>query len=97
LYILLKGFTLEGLISLIAFDLDKGGARRVIDYLGRLRLVKSELSGNDLIALGIPPGPHMRAIFQDLLMKRIRGEVASRKDEEEYVRQNANIYLSPAR
>lgn len=92
---LLAGLSLETLISLIAFSLDKGGARRVLDFLGRLRGIKCELTGKDLLAMGIPPGPHMRTILADLLTRRIRGELTSRKDEETHVRQTAHLHFPP--
>lgn len=96
LHSLLQGLALETLISLIAFCLDKGGARRVLDFLGRLRGIRCELTGKDLLAMGIPPGPHMRTILADLLARRIRGELTSRKDEETHVRQTAHLHLPPS-
>lgn len=96
LHATLSGLPLETLVALIAFSLDKGGARRVLDFLGRLRGIRCELTGKDLIALGIPPGAHMRTILADLLTRRIRGEITSRKDEETHVRQIAHLHLPPA-
>ncbi|HOT29942.1 MAG TPA: CBS domain-containing protein [Candidatus Ozemobacteraceae bacterium] len=84
LFTLLKPLPLEGLVALVAFVLDKAGARQIFDFLGRLRGVRVELSGDDLIALGIPPGAHMRTIFDALLEGRLRGSITSRKDETDH-------------
>lgn len=84
LYALLNPLPLEGMVALVAFVLDKAGARQIFDFLGRLRHVRVEISGADLIALGIPPGAHMRTIFDSLLEGRLRGAINSRKDETEH-------------
>lgn len=84
LFTLLKPLPLEGLVALVAFVLDKAGARQIFDFLGRLRSVRVEISGADLIAVGIPPGAHMRTIFDALLEGRLRGSITSRKDETDH-------------
>ena len=84
LFTLLKPLPLEGLVALVAFVLDKAGARQIFDFLGRLRGVRVELCGDDLIALGIPAGAHMRTIFDALLEGRLRGSITSRKDETDH-------------
>lgn len=84
LFTLLKPLSLEGLVALVAFVLDKAGARQIFDFLGRLRGVRIELCGDDLIALGIPSGAHMRTIFDALLEGRLRGSITSRKDETDH-------------
>ncbi|HNW34216.1 MAG TPA: CBS domain-containing protein, partial [Candidatus Ozemobacteraceae bacterium] len=81
LYTLLSPLPVEALVALVAFVLDKAGARQVFDYLGRLRHVRIEIGGADLIALGIPPGAHMRTLFDALLKGRLLGTITSRKDE----------------
>ncbi len=81
LHALLSPLPLEGLVALIAFVLDKAGARRVFDHLTRLRHVRIETKGADLIAAGIPPGAHMRTIFDALLRGRLEGTITSRKEE----------------
>ena len=39
------------------------------------RLIRSPLGGRDLIALGIPPGPHMKSILERLRAECIDGEL----------------------
>ncbi len=86
LYDLLNPLPPEAMVALVAFTLDKRGARRVIDYLTRLRPVRCETTGRDLIALGIQAGPAMGAVFRELLRARLRGEVRSGKEELEHVK-----------
>ena len=84
LFELLGRSALEGLVALIAFALDKSGARRVFDYLIRLRNIRCEITGKDLLAVGIPAGPHMRMIFREITNAKIRGEIRNRKEEIDY-------------
>jgi tRNA nucleotidyltransferase (CCA-adding enzyme) len=87
-YRALQGLTLEALLFMIA---DTGAAARrktVSRYLVELRNVRPTLDGEDLKALGIRPGPVFSEIFERLLDARLRGEVASRGDEEEFVKKN---------
>ena len=61
-------------------------ARRIEDFLQRLAGTKSELDGDDLIALGVHPGPRIGQILRDLLRARLDGEIASREEEVEAVK-----------
>jgi len=54
-------------------------------FLDKLRYVKPALNGNDLIRMGIAPGPQIKEILQRLHEARLDGKVGSRKDEEEMV------------
>ena len=54
-------------------------------YLTRLRHERPLLDGRDLIALGIPEGPMVGRILDELLAARLDGELASRTDEEGFV------------
>ena len=61
-------------------------ARRNIElYLDRLRYVRPELNGDDLMELGVPEGPQVKKVLQKLLDARLDGEVNSREEEVEMV------------
>ena len=61
-------------------------ARRNIElYLDRLRYVRPELNGDDLMELGVPEGPQMKKVLQKLLDGRLDGEINSREEEVEMV------------
>ena len=63
--------------------------RRLLDYSRRLRHVKPELNGHDLLALGVPAGPAVGQLLERLLVARLDGTVSSRTDEVELVEKHA--------
>ena len=61
-------------------------ATRLRDYLDKLRHVRTLLTGDDLLALGVAQGPLVGELLRELLDARLDGLVASRGDEEALVR-----------
>ena len=61
-------------------------AERIDDFTGRLADVRPVLSGDDVIALGVEPGPRVGQLLAELLRARLDGEVETRQDEIEAVR-----------
>ena len=61
-------------------------ATRLRDYLDKLRHVRTLLTGDDLLALGVAQGPLVGDLLRELLVARLDGLVASRGDEEALVR-----------
>jgi tRNA nucleotidyltransferase (CCA-adding enzyme) len=55
-------------------------------FLDKLRYVKPILTGNDLLKMGIAPGPYLKEVLQLLHEARLDGKVATRKDEEDLVK-----------
>ena len=55
-------------------------------FLDKLRYVKPILNGNDLLKMGIAPGPHLKEILQLLHEARLDGKVTSRQDEVDLVK-----------
>jgi len=55
-------------------------------FLSKLRYVKPALTGNDLIRMGIAPGPRIKEILRLLHEARLDGKVTSKKDEEGLVK-----------
>jgi tRNA nucleotidyltransferase (CCA-adding enzyme) len=55
-------------------------------FLEKLRYVNPILNGNDLLKIGIAPGPHLKEVLQLLHDARLDGKVTSRQDEEELVK-----------
>lgn len=56
--------------------------RRLLRYQSEWRLAETELSGNDLKALGLSPGPLFGRLLDALLDARLDGKVSTREDEE---------------
>lgn len=55
-------------------------------YLDHLRYVKPAFTGDDLITLGIKPGPEIKLILENLLNARLDGAISKRTEEEALVR-----------
>ena len=78
---LFKGFDRDSVSALgIATEFDVARARAT-DYLSRLADVRPELTGKDLINLGVPRGPDIGRFLNRLLEARLDGLTASREDE----------------
>ena len=86
-YALFKGFDRD---SVCAFGIATGdniARARAADYLSRLADIRPELTGKDLIALGVPRGPDIGSLLNRLLEARLDGLTASREDETALVRE----------
>jgi tRNA nucleotidyltransferase (CCA-adding enzyme) len=72
--------------------------KAVGDFLSQTRRARPLLTGHDLRALGLRPGPVYRDILDALLYARLDGEVQSRDDELRFVRRRfAKAFEEPAR
>jgi tRNA nucleotidyltransferase (CCA-adding enzyme) len=60
-------------------------------YLNRLRQVQTHLGAQDLLDLGLPPGPSLKKVLRGLLEARLDGQADSREDELTWVRKTAGI------
>ena len=84
---LFKGFDRDSVSAFgIATEHDIARARAA-DYLSRLADVRPELTGKDLINLGVPRGPDIGRFLNRLLEARLDGLTASREDETALVRE----------
>jgi len=76
-------------IALIAYVLQQDNAKAWLEpltrYLKRWRDLKPDLTGDDLIDLGLPKGESIGKCLKRLRMARITGQVQSRADEIAYV------------
>ncbi len=80
-YRLLKDLDLELLLHIIAVS-KSGKARQAASrFVAELRDIRPVVSGKDLKAMGVEPGPIYRTILERLLLARLDGKVRSRKDE----------------
>jgi tRNA nucleotidyltransferase (CCA-adding enzyme) len=86
IYHLLHGYSPQAITAnLIASD-SPVVQHHIQLYLDKLRYVKPILTGNDLIKMGIPPGPRIKEILNQLLDAKLDGKVKTRQDEEGVVR-----------
>ena len=78
---LFKGFDRDS-VSAFGIAAEHEIARaRAADYLSRLADVRPELTGKDLINLGMPRGPKIGQVLNRLLDARLDGLTSSREDE----------------
>jgi tRNA nucleotidyltransferase (CCA-adding enzyme) len=83
---LFDGAPPEVLVHLMAACDDPRVQRAVPLYLSHLADVRTALTGKDLQALGLPPGPDYRKILGALRELRLRGRVRSRDDELDWLK-----------
>jgi tRNA nucleotidyltransferase (CCA-adding enzyme) len=63
-------------------------AREALDaYLTQWRYVRADMTGDDLLALGLPAGPQFRRLLWRLRAARLDGEVGDRAGELALLRQ----------
>lgn len=55
-------------------------------FLNRLKDVQISLTGDDLIQMGIAPGPQIKEILDLLHQAKLNGKIATRHDEEEVIK-----------
>ncbi len=84
-YTLLEGIADEGLLFL--FSVGSARARKRIQYYHtKLKATKLHITGNDLKKLGIKEGPQYTRILRKILIRKLDGELATKKDEISFVR-----------
>ncbi|WP_447976524.1 CBS domain-containing protein [Candidatus Nitrospira bockiana] len=80
-YRLLEGLSDEVLLFLLAKTSSEAVKRQISAYLTTYRQVRPALTGRDLQAAGVKPGPIYREILDRLLEGRLNGELTSEADE----------------
>ena len=60
--------------------------QRIHLYLSSLYKIKVDVTGEDLKAYGIKPGPVYKKIFDELLTRKLDGEIKTRAEELEMVK-----------
>ncbi|MFQ6672728.1 MAG: CCA tRNA nucleotidyltransferase, partial [Candidatus Tectimicrobiota bacterium] len=86
-YRALEGVAPEALFVLMARIEDEEARRRLSHYLTTTRTVEPAIGGEDLIALGLEPGPLFTEILEAVRDRRIDGEFTTRDQELAFVRQ----------
>jgi poly(A) polymerase len=80
IYKVLRSFSDDALRIAEAIE-DRKIARKIKKYRLNYQKVKIELGGNDIKALGIPPGAAYSKMLDNLLFARLDGEVKNRTEE----------------
>jgi len=66
--------------------------RLISAYFTKLKGIKIQLTGKDLLEMGLTPGPSFSSIFDRLLAAKLNNMVKTREDEIDFIEKN---YLSP--
>ncbi len=90
LYNLLHDLSMESLLLLISATQDREIKRLCIRYLAELRNVKPALTGEDLLRLGLPPGPGYSRIFREILHEKLRGRLKTKEEEIAFVKRQCD-------
>jgi tRNA nucleotidyltransferase (CCA-adding enzyme) len=86
-YHLLSGLSDETLLILMAKSKGETVKRRVSAFLTTYQHVKQILSGADLKAMGLKPGPQFKTLLDSLLAARLNGEVRTEAEERRFLHQ----------
>lgn len=82
IYGLLNGLPIEAMLYLIAKAGEDDAKKAISTYITRLRGIKTELGGEDLLAMGMKQGPAIGEVLEMLIKKRLDGEISTREEEE---------------
>ena len=88
IYHTLEQCTIEELLYMMAKTNRDESKKAISLYLLKLRNVKPILTGHDLKALNIEPGPIYKEILRNLLDARLNGEIQTKEDEIAFVQKH---------
>ncbi len=81
IYDLFDGLIEDELLCVMARAKEHDKKRTVVDYITRLRHIVAKVSGRDLIAAGIKPGPLLGKVMGVIVRENIKGLLATKEDE----------------
>jgi len=79
-YSMFTGLSLESLY-VISIMFDDRVRDVVLAYINNLSQIKTEITGKDIVKLGIEPGPEIKRILQAVLKEKINGKIITYDDE----------------
>lgn len=86
LYHQLHTFRTELILYMMATTRKRAVKKSISYYYNQLRNVQLSISGKDLIAAGLEPGPQFSRILQTVLDAKLNGELETHQDELRYLR-----------
>jgi hypothetical protein len=85
---MLSGKSDESLAIAASIAVPGAPMRRIIRvYLGELEKIKLEISGKDLIKMGVAEGPKLGQILEQVFEAKLDGALSTREAELEFARQ----------
>jgi len=86
IYRLLEAYSPPAMVANSLATESPAASQNIHLYLTRLKYIEISLTGNDLMRLGVAPGPHIREIIELLHQARLDGEITSKQDEVDLVK-----------
>lgn len=87
IYSVFSRLSLESLY-VISLMFEDGVRDAVHMYINDLSQIKTEITGRDIIKMGIAPGPEIKRILEAVLKEKINGKIFTYDDEVNFVRKN---------
>jgi len=81
LFSVLSRVPLEGVLLLMALYHGDDLTKHLSHFLTRLSLEKTDITGEDLKAIGVPPGPLFTEILRRVFAAKLDGKASSREDQ----------------
>lgn len=97
LYEILSPLSLEGLLYSMAKQRKEDLRKAISQYLTHLQDVAVAVSGRDIAALGLPPGPHYSTILRAVKRAVLNDEANTREEQLALARRLANALAGEAR
>ena len=86
IYHLLDGYSAQALVANSLATESPVASQNIRLFLKKLKDIKISLTGNDLIRMGVVPGPQIGEVLELLHQAKLNGKITTRQDEEEVVR-----------
>jgi tRNA nucleotidyltransferase (CCA-adding enzyme) len=93
LYILLSPFDTETLLFYMARAGTERLKRFISSYFTKLKGIKVQLSGKDLLEIGFRPGPMFKKILDLVLEAKLNNQVKTKEEEVDFVKDAFGSYL----
>ena len=87
LYKRLSVFRTELVLYMMAGSKKRSVKRSISRYFTHLRYIQPSIRGQDLVDMGLPPGPIFRRILQAVLDAKLNGELRTKQDELDFVQE----------
>ncbi len=97
LYKQLSVFRTELILYMMAVTRFENIKKSISHFFIRLRYINIEVSGKDLIMLGLKPGPVFRETLEAVLHAKLNGRLITRQDELEFMKAYVYNKLKPSK
>jgi tRNA nucleotidyltransferase (CCA-adding enzyme) len=91
IYNLLSKYEIESILFSMALTEENENKKAISHFLVELRNIKPLLTGKDLKALGITPGPKYSQILKRILNEKLMKRLKSKEEEIEFVKRLENL------